>query len=280
MEGSRAQSFEINNEKLRSVQEGKQVPSSTPVLVDYFGHSCVRIVSPLGLSVLIDPWRNDPAWGWWFPVDFPEVKVDIALSTHAHFDHDALHIPKALITMERMVGTYTLGDIRITGLADKHMSASVGKTRWTDIQKDTGEDFAPPTNNLHMDNVIYVVETGGITLVHWGDNRPVPEVFVDEYLRKQPIDVLFIPVDESEHILSYGQADAIMEAYKPGVTIPIHYLMHGVKTVLSTLQPCEPWILTHKNIVEISSSRFPVSPGQYPQQGDAVGTFGNHYTRD
>ena len=104
MEGSRAQSFEINNEKLRSVQEGKQVPSSTPVLVDYFGHSCVRIVSPLGLSVLIDPWRNDPAWGWWFPVDFPEVKVDIALSTHAHFDHDALHIPKALITMERMVG--------------------------------------------------------------------------------------------------------------------------------------------------------------------------------
>ena len=206
--------------------------------------------------------------------------MDIALSTHAHFDHDALHIPKALITMERMVGTYTLGDIRITGLADKHMSASVGKTRWTDIQKDTGEDFAPPTNNLHMDNVIYVVETGGITLVHWGDNRPVPEVFVDEYLRKQPIDVLFIPVDESEHILSYGQADAIMEAYKPGVTIPIHYLMHGVNTVLSTLQPCEPWILTHKNIVEISSSRFPVSPGQYPQQGDAVGTFGNHYTRD
>ena len=117
MEGSRAQSFEINNEKLRSVQEGKQVPSSTPVLVDYFGHSCVRIVSPLGLSVLIDPWRNDPAWGWWFPVDFPEVKVDIALSTHAHFDHAALHIPKALITMERMVGTYTLGDIRITGSA-------------------------------------------------------------------------------------------------------------------------------------------------------------------
>ena len=94
------------------------------------------------------------------------------------------------------------------------------------------------------------------------------------------IDVLFIPVDESEHILSYGQADAIMEAYKPGVNIPIHYLMHGVNTVLSTLQPCEPWILTHKNIVEISSSRFPVSPGQYPQQGDAVGTFGNHYTRD
>ena len=113
------------------------------------------------------------------------------------------------------------------------MSASVGKTRWTDIQKDTGEDFAPPTNNLHMDNVIYVVETGGITLVHWGGQQARSwRSFVDEYLRKQPIDVLFIPVDESEHILSYGQADRHYGSYKPGVTIPIHYLMHGVNTVL------------------------------------------------
>ena len=110
MEGSRAQSFDINNEKLRKIQKGALQPSGA-VQVDYFGHSCIRIVSPLGLSILIDPWRNDPDWGWWFPEDFPEVEVDIAISTHAHFDHDALHIPKALITMERMVGTYALGHL-------------------------------------------------------------------------------------------------------------------------------------------------------------------------
>ena len=279
MEGSRAQSFDINNEKLRKIQKGALQPSGS-VQVDYFGHSCIRIVSPLGLSILIDPWRNDPDWGWWFPEDFPEVEVDIAISTHAHFDHDALHIPKALITMERMVGTYALGDIRITGLADKHMSASVGKTRWTDIQKDTGENFAPPGNNLHMDNIIYVVETGGVTLAHWGDNRPDPDEFVDGYLRMNPIDVLFLPVDESEHILSYSQADAIMQAYKPGLTIPIHYLAHGVNTVLSTLQPCDPWIQTHKNIVDIPSSRLTVTPGKFPQNGEAVATFGNNFTRE
>ncbi|WP_298031644.1 hypothetical protein [uncultured Desulfovibrio sp.] len=51
------------------------------------------------MSVLIDPWRDGPDWDWWFPADFPEVEVDIAISMHAHFDHDALHIPKALITM-------------------------------------------------------------------------------------------------------------------------------------------------------------------------------------
>lgn len=119
MEGSRAQSFDINNEKLRKIQKGALQPSGS-VQVDYFGHSCIRIVSPLGLSILIDPWRNDPDWGWWFPEDFPEVEVDIAISTHAHFDHDALHIPKALITMERMVGDICTGgyqDYRLGGQA-------------------------------------------------------------------------------------------------------------------------------------------------------------------
>ena len=280
MEGSRAQSFTINNEKLRKIQQGKVESAGGKVLVDYFGHSSVRITSPAGITLLIDPWRNDADWGWWFAKDFPEVEVDIAISTHAHFDHDALHLPKALITMERMIGTYTFGDIKITGLADKHMSASVGKTRWTDIQLDTGENFAPPTNNLHMDNIIYVIETGGVVLVHWGDNRPVPDPYVDEYLKNLPIDVIFLPIDESEHILGFEQADDIMSSYKPGLTIPIHYLLHGVNTVLSTLQPSEPWVNTHDDIYEINSSRLTVEPGQFAQKGTTVGTFGNHYTRE
>ncbi len=279
MEGSRAQSFHINNEKLRKIQKESTSSDSADVHIDYFGHSCIRIISPSGLSILIDPWRNDPAWGWWFPTDFPEVTVDIALSTHAHFDHDALHIPQALITMERMVGVYQLGDVRITGLADKHLSNSVGKTRWTDIQKDINENFSPPNNNLHMDNIIYVIETGGITIVHWGDNRPQPDDFVSDYLKKTPIDVLFIPVDESEHILTYLQADEIMRTYCPGVTIPIHYLLQGVNTVLSTLQPCEPWVLTHSDVMKIPSSRFTLRSGQYEKKGRKVATYGNNYTR-
>lgn len=277
MEGSRAQGFKINNEKLRALQQESYTESHEGcVLLDYFGHSSVRITSPKGITVLLDPWRNDEAWGWWFPETFPEVEVDIALSTHAHFDHDALHIPQALITMERMIGTYTIGDVKITGLADKHMSESVGKTRWTEIQGDTGEDFSPPDNFLHMDNIIYVVETGGVTVVHWGDNRPLPDTFVDEYLKKLEIDVLLLPVDESEHILSYKQADDMMKKYSPGVTIPIHYYLKGVNTVLSTLQPCTPWINTHEEIKEIPGSRLEIKHNQFSKTGKAVGQFSTY----
>ena len=278
MEGSRAQSFDINNENLRRIQRGEAPAGTGEVRMDYFGHSCIRVVSPQGLSVLIDPWRNDAAWGWWFPIDFPEITVDIALSTHAHFDHDALHIPKARITMERLVGTFSLGDVRITGLADKHMNTAVGKTRWTEIQKDTGENFLPPTNNLHMDNCILVLETGGVTIVHWGDNRPEPDGWVRDYLKNIPIDVLLLPVDESEHILSYAQADTIMREYSPALTVPVHYLTHGVNTVLSTLQPAEPWVRTHAGAMNIAAASLTLKKDQYPREGKTVATYGSNYT--
>lgn len=279
MEGSRAQSFDINNEGLRLLQKQGKVESHGSVHVDYFGHSAFRIISPNGFSILIDPWRNDSAWGMWFPQEFSDVTVDIALSTHAHFDHDALHLPKARMTMERLIGEYSLGDIKITGLGDKHISHSTGKTRWTEVQNDFGEDFSPPNNNLHMDNCIYVVECGGLTLVHWGDNRAQPDAFVHEYLKSIDIDVLFIPVDESEHILLYTDADRIIKEYSPALTIPMHYYVKGANTVLSTLQPAEPWVRSHENVMDIGSHRLSLEKGQYPRTGERIAYFGDYFTR-
>ena len=279
MDGSRAQIFDINNEKLRELQKLGVSESKGMVHIDYFGHSCHRITSPNGISILIDPWRNDAAWGLWFPNDFPEITVDMAVSTHAHFDHDALHLPKARMVMERPVGTFALSDVRITGLADKHMSHCVGKTRWTEVQKDFGEDFSPPNNNLHMDNCIMVVECAGVTVVHWGDNRAQPDAWVHEYLKNLEIDVLFLPVDESEHILTYSQADEIMKNYSPALTIPMHYLIHGANTVLSTLQPAEPWVRSHDNVMDIASHRLSLEKNQYKKDGSCVASYGNHFTK-
>jgi Beta-lactamase superfamily domain len=77
---------------------------------------------PKGLTVLTDPWRNDStgAYPKWFLNDFPALRVDIVISTHAHFDHDAVERPNGLMVLERLVGQFKLGDIEITGLADKH----------------------------------------------------------------------------------------------------------------------------------------------------------------
>ena len=54
---------------------------SSCVELAYFGGSAFRIMSPAGLTIMIDPWRNPP-WGtWdWYLYDFPRVKVDIGRS--------------------------------------------------------------------------------------------------------------------------------------------------------------------------------------------------------
>jgi hypothetical protein len=92
------------------------------VTIEYWGHCAFKITSPRGLTLLFDPWRNDSSgyWGVWFPKEFSMPVVDIGLSTHTHFDHDAIDRIQATMILDRMVGTYEFGDVKITGIADKH----------------------------------------------------------------------------------------------------------------------------------------------------------------
>lgn len=143
------------------------------VTVEFYGHAAFKITTPNGMSLLFDPWRNDPsgAWGLWFPNDFPEVEVDAILSTHAHFDHDATERPNGQMILDRMTGTYSFNDVIITGLADKHQCEAPGWYKWTDAMPEFGQPQCPPDNFHHLDNNIYLVDTGGMRIAVWGDNR-------------------------------------------------------------------------------------------------------------
>jgi len=90
------------------------------VKIEFFGCLAYRITTPAGPTIMVDPWRNLPVTtmgiGQWFNRDFPPVIVDIGLSTHAHFDHDGLHRLHANMLMDRIVGEFSLGDVRSTAL--------------------------------------------------------------------------------------------------------------------------------------------------------------------
>lgn len=217
------------------------------VKIDFYGHCAIKITSPGGASILFDPWRDDPsgAWGLWFKQRFPETLVDITMSTHTHFDHDAIDRPQSTMVLDRMVGTFEFADLKITGYADKHACVAPGWYPWTDALAEFGVDACPPNNPGHMDMVTYVVETGGIRTLIWGDNRPDPaDGFWDAIGR---IDVLTLPVDGSEHILSYEQANALVERIQPKAVIPTHYLSESTTYTLSTLQPADAWVKDQKS---------------------------------
>lgn len=272
---------ENNNNVIKAQRDGGATASSGDVKIDFFGHMAFRVVSPRGTSIMIDPWRNDPSgyWGVWFPNEFPGVPVDMVLSTHAHFDHDAVYRPHASMVLERLGGDFALGDVKVTGLADKHMCASKGWYKWTNAAAEFAQDFCPPDNFMHMDNYIQVVETGGLKIAHWGDNRPIPADHVMSELKG--VDVLILTIDGSQHILSYDDITAAIANINPKIVIPGHYYTKGASSVLTTLSDADEWVSQQSNAIRLDSSRLVLKADEVKKMtGTTVYYFGANFATE
>lgn len=270
-----------NNHIIEAQKKGLGDPAAPgAVTIDFYGHAAFKFTSPAGLTMLFDPWRNDPsgAWGLWFPEEFPEVEVDAVLSTHAHFDHDATERPNGQMILDRMTGSYQFSDVKITGLADKHTCEAPGWYKWTDAMPEFGQPACPPDNYHHLDNNIYLVETGGMRMAVWGDNRHNPNEHIWSALTD--IDVLVLPVDSSQHILSYEQADEIVERIKPHVVIPEHYLTKGASITLTTLGSAEEWTKMQENHTLLDSATLKLTPDEVATMDRQVLYFGDHHLKE
>ena len=271
---------ENNNRLLGEQSSGGDASEPGTVRITYYGHMAFKITSPQGLEVLIDPWRNDPsgAWGLWFPKPFPEIAVDIVLSTHAHFDHDAVYRPHAISVLERLAGRYEVGDLRVLGLADKHVCHAPGWYKWDLAAAEVDQDFCPPDNPLHMDNFIQVVETGGLRIAHWGDNRPQPAPYADGAL--QDVDVIILPIDESAHLLSEADIGDIIARYRPRIVIPAHYRMRDISSVLSTLGTADWWVAAQDDVRRMDGPVLELHPDEAADLNAQVVYFGANAARD
>lgn len=251
-----------NNEHMLALSKAPNSPAHGTVTIDYFGHCAFKITSPSGLTMMFDPWRNDPsgAFGSWFGRQFPRSVVDVCLSTHTHFDHDNLYAVDATSVLDRAIGTWSFGDVKITGVADKHAISGNGYLDFVDVIKESGASPYPPNNPGHLDMVTFVVETGGMRILVWGDNRhDAPD---DVWERWGKVDVLTIPVDASRHILNYDQADAVITRLKPKIIIPTHYLIEGTSLAISVLRTADEWVKTQKNKRTLSGSKLTLSASE------------------
>ena len=48
-------------------------PPNGKLKIEYYGHMAFKLTSPQGITVVVDPWRNDPSgvWGVWYKLNFP-----------------------------------------------------------------------------------------------------------------------------------------------------------------------------------------------------------------
>ncbi len=247
-----------NNNRIIDFQ-ARQMSSSAEgeIEIEFFGGSAFRIRSPSGLTLFIDPWRNLPSGGdgQMFRVEMPIVQADIGISTHAHYDHDALHRLEAGMLLDRLAGCFEFADVRIVGIADKHVSDYSGCLfDFNAYFVDIGVNPFPPDNPRGYDNTLTIVETGGLRILHWGDNRPNPPEEIWQKLGR--IDVLLLPVDESCHVLTYPQCDEVLKRLNPRVCIPHHYFVRKVNRVISTLKDADSWVTAQKDFEYTNSSKI------------------------
>jgi L-ascorbate metabolism protein UlaG (beta-lactamase superfamily) len=229
---------------------------------------------------MIDPWRNHPSrkWDWYF-ADMPETAVDIGVSTHAHFDHDALERLDAHVLLDRPIGRFGFGDVAISGIADKHATDSSAATY--DFKaihyRFTGIDISPPDNPRSWDNVLVTVETGGIRILHWGDNRHNPPEAVWDMIGE--VDIVFLPADDSQHVMGNTMVDEVIARLNPKIVIPHHYFIVDVTQRQSTLLPPDKWLETQPTVRRLAAPEVAYTKEALPSQTE-VHCFGEHVAFD
>jgi L-ascorbate metabolism protein UlaG (beta-lactamase superfamily) len=123
---------------------------------------------------------------------------------------------------------------------------------------------------IAFDNAIDLIETGGLRIALWGDNRATPDHFLDHYLKN--VDVLILPV---ESILTRAEVDAFVGKYNPKTVIPAHYYVTGLTIDVSGLESADGWVnyeekVQHADVRRLDRADLPLNPAELkgvPSQG-------------
>ena len=281
--GSQAWKSARNHNRMMELQQLTGSPADAgEVEIAHFAGSAFRITSPKGVTVLVDPWRNHPRRHWdWYIRDMPLTEVDIGVSTHAHFDHDGLDRLDAHVLLDRPIGRWQFLDVAITGIADKHsIDNSAGVYDFVKVYRELMDtDVTPPNNPRSWDNTLVVVETGGLRILHWGDNRQDPPDHVWRMLGT--IDIALLPVDGSQHVMSFESTASIIERLAPKVVIPHHYYVWDVVLRAATLQPADGWVKARPHrLLDGPTATYSRARLDALGPGPIVDHFGDHVAFD
>lgn len=192
-------------------------------MIRYLYHSSFLLDN----SILLDP--HD---GGSIGLPRPEVKADLILITHNHYDHNAYEIIPHKEVKIKQTGEFNYGAFSIEGIKSFHDKEN-GKRR--------GE------------NIIYkITDAKGRMVVHLGDLGHILDSAIIEKI-KSP-DILMIPVG-GVITINHNEAKDLINMISPKITIPMHY---WVKGHLMPLNPLDDFLnlLKERKIVEIKEKEF------------------------
>ena len=161
--------------------------------LQYLGHSCFRLISDMGMTIVTDPYKPSMVG-----LDMPQVRCDVVTMSHHHDDHDC---------MQNVLGTPTEIDVEIACVADDVAIQSY--PTFHDEQQ----------GKLRGKNLVFTFLVDGLKIAHLGDIG-----CLDENITKQlaNCDVLLVPVGGTYTVDHVG-AKWYVDQIQPKIVIPMHY---------------------------------------------------------
>ncbi len=163
--------------------------------ITWYGLSCFRLTSRGQASIITDPYGSS--------LGLPSLKARGDVVTISHDSPGHNH--QAGVSGRRHTlsgpGEYEIGNVFITGIA-------------------TNED------DDALANVLFLFDFGDVTIAHLGDMATVPTQTKIEALEQ--VDVLLVPVGGGKS-LNAAQAAELVSMLEPGLVIPMHYHIPGLK---------------------------------------------------
>ena len=161
--------------------------------LQYLGHSCFRLISDMGMTIVTDPYKPSMVG-----LDMPQVRCDVVTMSHHHDDH---------VCMQNVLGTPTEIDVEIACVADDVAIQSY--PTFHDEQQ----------GKLRGKNLVFTFLVDGLKVAHLGDIG-----CLDENITKQlaNCDVLLVPVGGTYTIDHVG-AKWYVDQIQPKIVVPMHY---------------------------------------------------------
>lgn len=173
-------------------------------MIRWWGHACFEIRDNTGVVV-------DPHDGKSVGLPRPKPSGEVVLTTHNHFDHNAVEVVEG--RREVLAGTGKAGGIQFEGVQAYHDKTG-GRNRGR--------------------NTLFVFEMEGIRFSHLGD---LGHALTGDQVRELGrVDVLFLPIG-GVFTIDAKEADQVAEALEPRIIIPMHYKTPGLNIAIEGVEP-------------------------------------------
>jgi L-ascorbate metabolism protein UlaG (beta-lactamase superfamily) len=179
----------------------------------YHGHAAFQITTEKN-SILIDP--HD---GYSIGLKPIEAKGDLILITHEHFDHNA----KEYVSKPNSVVISTFEGEKELEINGEKIKIK-GKKIPHDPEKGKKRGFV----------AAYLIEIEGYRLLHMGDVGALPAEDFFEWIGKERMDMLYIPVG-GYYTIGPMEAWELGSRVNPRYLVPMHYWRKGMNLPISPL---------------------------------------------